>query len=108
MKKKEKLSDVGMNRKKATLLPYGIAVLLLVFTLMSIGGRTEAAEGVGGKTTVLELMRYGGSLMYPIYLCSVIALAFIFERAINLRHSRVVPVDFITDNNGCRYSLYGP
>jgi biopolymer transport protein ExbB len=72
------------------------AVLLL--TVFAVAG--EGAEGAyaasseGGKTTVLELMKYGGNLMYPIYLCSVIALGLILERAIHLRHSRVIPPEF--------------
>lgn len=38
-----------------------------------------------------ELLRAGGLIMIPILICSVAALAIIFERMWSLRHSRVAP-----------------
>lgn len=45
--------------------------------------------------TVFELLQQGGPVMYPIYACSVLALAFAIERAISLRRRRILPPDFI-------------
>lgn len=40
---------------------------------------------------MLEIVKAGGWLMVPILLCSVIAMAIVFERLWTLRRSRVVP-----------------
>ena len=40
-----------------------------------------------------EMVRAGGPLMWPIILCSVIALAITLERLWSLQRSRVVPVE---------------
>ncbi len=42
-----------------------------------------------------DLFSRGGWLMYPIFLCSVIALGFFFERLFKLRRSRVLPKQFM-------------
>ena len=39
----------------------------------------------------------GGIFMYPILLCSIIALAIFIERLWNLRRSQVVPLDFVQE-----------
>ncbi len=41
-------------------------------------------------------MQEGGILMYPIALCSVVMLAFAFERLVALRRGRVIPKPFVT------------
>jgi biopolymer transport protein ExbB len=41
--------------------------------------------------TFAEIMDKGGVLMYPIFLCSIISLAALFERLWALRSSRVTP-----------------
>ena len=45
----------------------------------------------GGRITLLDLLRKGGPLMYPLYLCSVVVVAFGVERAIGLRSRRIFP-----------------
>ena len=40
---------------------------------------------------MLELMRAGGWLMWPILACSVVAMAIILERLWSLRRRRVMP-----------------
>jgi len=42
-----------------------------------------------------SIVRSGGLLMIPLGACSLILLAFVFERAINLRHGRVIPRPFV-------------
>ncbi len=49
---------------------------------------------VGGKN-LFDIMRQGGLLMGPIFLCSFIMLVFVFERAIALRRGRVIPAPFV-------------
>jgi biopolymer transport protein ExbB len=44
-----------------------------------------------------ELFLKGGILMYPIALCSVVALGIFFERLLFLRRSRVMPRDFLIE-----------
>ena len=42
-----------------------------------------------------SIIRDGGPLMIPIGICSLILVAFVFERAISLRRSRVIPGPFV-------------
>ncbi|MEW4452280.1 MotA/TolQ/ExbB proton channel family protein [Bremerella sp. JC817] len=44
---------------------------------------------------LLQVFRDGGLLMYPIGLCSIILMVFVFERAISLRRGRVIPRPFV-------------
>ncbi len=46
---------------------------------------------------VIEFIRTGGVVMFPILLCSVIALAIFLERMWVLRGSRVVPREFLIE-----------
>jgi biopolymer transport protein ExbB len=50
-----------------------------------------AAADQPKELTLFELLAKGGSLMYPLYLCSIVMVAFIVERAISLRRGRVLP-----------------
>jgi len=43
-----------------------------------------------------RILRTGGLLMIPIALCSVLMVAFVFERLVSLRSGRVLPKPFIT------------
>lgn len=44
---------------------------------------------------LLQVLRDGGPLMWPIGVCSVILLVFVFERSISLRGGRVIPRPFV-------------
>lgn len=62
------------------------------------GAKSEVALPRGGPvptTNLLDMMREGGPLMWPLALCSVIGLAFVFERLVSLRRSRVIPKAFV-------------
>jgi biopolymer transport protein ExbB len=50
-------------------------------------------DGLGYDAPMWEMMRAGGPLMWPIILCSVIALAITLERVWSLQRSHVVPAD---------------
>jgi len=57
-------------------------------------GRAEP-EDANEPPTVWELLQAGGPLMYPIYFCSFLVVAFAIERAISLRRSRILPTTFV-------------
>ena len=42
-----------------------------------------------------NILRDGGPLMFPIGICSLILVAFVFERTISLRRARVIPGPFV-------------
>jgi biopolymer transport protein ExbB len=44
---------------------------------------------------LLEVLRNGGPLMIPIGICSFLLVAFVFERSISLRKSRIIPRPFV-------------
>lgn len=46
---------------------------------------------------MIELILKGGIFIYPIILCSVIALAVFLERLWTLRRSRIIPNDFVVN-----------
>ncbi len=48
------------------------------------------ADARGGHT-LLELLERGGVVMYPLYVCSILMVAFGIERAITLRRRKVIP-----------------
>jgi biopolymer transport protein ExbB len=71
------------------------------------GGDGGAPAGASGTTrppppqdTVFQLFFKGGFFMYPLALCSVVAVGLIFERSLALRRSRVIPRDFIPGLKG--------
>ncbi|OGF97647.1 MAG: hypothetical protein A3F83_04795 [Candidatus Glassbacteria bacterium RIFCSPLOWO2_12_FULL_58_11] len=44
---------------------------------------------------MIELFRQGGILMYPLAVCSIVAVALIIERSLNLRRSKVIKPEII-------------
>jgi biopolymer transport protein ExbB len=66
------------------------------------GQSASAEEGAGESTTIIptrdlwNIMVSGGPLMIPIGLCSVVLVAFVLERLVSLRRSRVIPKPFVT------------
>ena len=53
-----------------------------------------AAEAIPTRN-MLAVLHEGGPLMYPIALCSVVLLVFVFERLVALRRGRVIPRPFV-------------
>jgi biopolymer transport protein ExbB len=82
-------------------------VLLAVASLLLIASLARAADPPAAATSqpaataastdisVFQLFIKGGFFMYPLALCSVIAIAIIFERFIALRRGQVLPGDFL-------------
>jgi biopolymer transport protein ExbB len=62
-------------------------------------GPAQPAQGPGlgtvSTTSLIQIMRQGGPLMYGTLLCSIISLVFVFERLISLRRGRVIPDPFV-------------
>jgi biopolymer transport protein ExbB len=52
------------------------------------------AAGVG-RRSVLQLFAHANPMLWPLGLCSVVALGFALERLVALRRSRVIPRDFV-------------
>jgi len=52
------------------------------------------SERIVGSRRLLEIVKNGGPLMVPIGLCSFVLLIFVFERAMALRKSRIIPGPF--------------
>ena len=44
---------------------------------------------------LLQVVNEGGPLLIPIGICSFVLLVFVFERAVSLRHGRVIPRPFV-------------
>lgn len=47
------------------------------------------------ELTWLELLQKGGPVMYPLYLCSIVMVAFAIERTVNLRRKKIMPADVV-------------
>lgn len=59
--------------------------------------REPAKAGNAAEKNVLDLMQSGGPVMYPLYACSILMVAFWIERIVSLRTSKVIP-PWITRN----------
>ncbi len=56
----------------------------------------QNGDGLGiANKSLLGIIRDGGFVMYPLFLCSFVLLMFTFERAISLRTGRVIPGPFV-------------
>ena len=61
-------------------------------------GAKEAPQPGGkdaGSESLFDLLLKGGWIMVPLALCSILALAFVIERFVGLRRSRIIPPGFI-------------
>jgi biopolymer transport protein ExbB len=61
----------------------------------TIAEQAADASSTIPTTSLIKIMEDGGVLMYPILLCSIISMVFVFERTISLRRGRVIPVPFV-------------
>ncbi len=53
-----------------------------------------SSDNIVASRRLLEIIRNGGPLMIPIGICSFVLLIFVFERALALRKSRIIPGPF--------------
>jgi biopolymer transport protein ExbB len=72
-----------------------LQAILCLAVLMGAAGRAAAADVpakvVTTVTTVGELFRKGGPMMWPILGCSIVMFAFFLERLVSLRRRAVFP-----------------
>ncbi len=57
---------------------------------------------VGHLQSALVTIQEGGVMMYPILLCSVVALAVALERFYHLRRSRIMPESLLKEVRACK------
>jgi biopolymer transport protein ExbB len=82
------------------------ALLLVAATATGAMGQNSAATQASAaqpKTpdiSVFQLFLKGGFFMYPLLLCSVMAIGIIFERFAALSKKRVIPGDFVPGLRG--------
>ena len=100
--------------------PYRALIVAVIVGVMTVSVSTEAqtpdgsspigAEGSGpdGRITPVvdtkpiptqdlwDIVRGGGILMFPIAICSLVLVAFVFERTVSLRRGRVIPGPFVS------------
>ena len=57
---------------------------------MNMPAEGPQVEGIGGHN-LLDLLQKGGPVMYPLYVCSILMVAFWIERVVSLRREKVIP-----------------
>lgn len=62
----------------------------------AVDGEVANGESLIPTTNLWRIFKTGGFLMIPIALCSVIMVAFVFERLVSLRSGRIIPKPFVT------------
>ena len=90
------------TRSPCRLLAVAIAVTLLA------GGTAQAASASAATPqsheTLWSLALKGGVVMYPLGLCSLLALGISIERAVSLRRKKIIPEGFLA---GVKEKLQG-
>ncbi len=95
-----------MNRMKNAVIMAVMAMVCLGYAVLwaqqqgpaeaDIGGSEVAGQVQDGESpSLVDLLNRGGPLMYPLYLCSIIMIAFAIERAVRLRRSAILPADVV-------------
>ncbi|MEE8109716.1 MAG: MotA/TolQ/ExbB proton channel family protein [bacterium] len=80
----------------AAFLVWGLATEALGLNLGPVRAQVLGLEMKDLPGRVWILVRRGGLVMYPIILCSVLALGVFLERLVNLRRKRILHQDFIS------------
>ncbi len=63
--------------------------------MLSTPGNADSRGNIIASKRLIEVIRNGGPLMIPIGICSFALLVFVFERAICLRKTRIIPKPFV-------------
>src|SRR5947207_547276 len=58
--------------------------------------RAAPAEALIPEKSLFKIFERGGVLMWPLLLCSIVMMVFVFERAICLRRGNILPRPFVT------------
>ena len=88
-----------MNARRAAILTTAAALAMLAPSLASAADEAiEAAPAVGTvipTTSLWQILIAGGPLVIPIVVCSFVLTLVVFERAVALRRSRIIPKLFV-------------
>jgi biopolymer transport protein ExbB len=79
----------------AMALAIGWSLLLPPPLAQAQDGAPAEPAGTIPTSSLVKIMQDGGVLMYPILICSIISLVFVFERTISLRRGRIIPDPFV-------------
>jgi len=83
----------------AMLLGVGGAILPVAWAQDVAVANDDAASGLhiesDQRSSVMELLNRGGPLMYVLYVCSIVVVAFAIERSVRLRRSAILPPDIV-------------
>lgn len=80
-------------RRKSALLIIIMSAFCIV-PVLALAQTNPLQEGQSG-VQIFDLFGRGGLIMYPLLGCSIIALAIILERLLNLRRVKIIPSDFL-------------
>jgi len=81
----------GMVMAQADNTPMPRTVTGLVQQAGTPGPAATGTAPARRDLTMIQLLQKGGPVMYPLYLCSILALGFAFERLFTLRSRKVSP-----------------
>ena len=94
-------NSFNINRLTRGLILLGLGLILLVSPVWAEeagpadpGGAEEASVRVPTKD-LLSIVGGAGPLMFPLAVCSLLLLTFVFERFISLRKAKVIPKPFV-------------
>ncbi len=95
-------------------------VLMVMLTVLAVALPVLAQEAVdalpeeiviqiGGdeEASLTDLLRKGGPLMYPLYLCSIVVVAFVIERSVRLRRAAILPPSVVERIRGIASNRQG-
>jgi len=101
----------NMNIKRPKLStwcrPLKFALALVLFSYAQAAAQSDfgpldpdtiqpvASEAPIPTKNMLQIFHEGGPLLVPIGVCSFLLMVFVFERAVSLRHGRVIPRPFV-------------
>jgi biopolymer transport protein ExbB len=87
-----------MTRRLFIAASLALAVITITpWVLPALAQQQAPTPSTNEGWVVFNLFQRGGVVMYPILLCSIIALAISLERLFNLRRTRIIHPEFLED-----------